>query len=361
MTSRDANIRMVPPKYILMPAVGIDMSDRSIKYAELLPRKHGTRLGRFGEVHLAPGIVENGKIINRDQLVEVLKHIRERQDITFVRTAIPEEQVYYFRTRLPDGDMETLRETIELSLEEHVPISASDAIFDFRVLSRTVSGDAEVAVTAAPRAIIDMYTDVFNAAGMTLLSVELEAEALARTLVHPEDASTHLIVDFGELRTGIAIVSNGDIQFTSTVTIGGRMLTETLAKHFNVSEDEAEGMKKEMGLKRNTSDEELFGLLLNNVAVLRDEINKNFTYWHTHPDEHGKTRPIIESIFLVGGDANLAGLSDYLTSSLRVKTTVADVWVNAGLPEGEIPEISRTASLGYATAIGLALRTTDHE
>ena len=255
----------------------------------------------------------------------------------------------------------SLRETIELSLEEHVPISASDAIFDFKVLSRTDSGDAEVAVTAAPRTIIDMYTDVFSAAGMTLLSVELEAEALARTLIHPDDASTHLIVDFGELRTGIAIVSNGEVQFTSTVTIGGRMLTETLAKHFNVSNEEAEGMKKELGIKRTTTDEELFGLLLNNVAVLRDEVNKNFMYWHTHPDEHGKARPVIESILLVGGDANLAGLSDYLTSSLRVKTTVSDVWVNAGLPEGEIPEISRTASLGYATALGLALRTTDHE
>ena len=291
----------------------------------------------------------------------MLTHIRERQDITFVRTAIPEEQVYYFRTRLPDGDMETLRETIELSLEEHVPIAASEAIFDFKVLNHAENGDAEVAVTAAPKNIIDMYMDVFAAAGMTLLSVELEAEALARTLIHPEDLATYMVVDFGELRTAIAIVSAGEVQFTSTVTIGGRMLTETLAKHFSVSVEEAESMKKEIGLRRNTSDEELFGLLLNNVAVLRDEVNKNFMYWHTHPDEHGKARPAIEGVMLVGGDANLSGLSDYLTSSLRVKTTVADVWLNAGLPEGDIPAISKASSLGYATALGLALRTIDHE
>jgi Tfp pilus assembly PilM family ATPase len=139
------------------------------------------------------------------------------------------------------------------------------------------------------------------------------------------------------------------------------MLTDTLAKHFNVSPEEAESMKKEIGLRRNTSDQELFGLLLNNIAVLRDEVNRNFLYWHTHPDEHGKTRPAVESVYLVGGDANLSGLSDYLTSSLRVKTTVADVWVNAGLPAGEIPEISKMSSLGYATALGLALRTIDHE
>lgn len=361
MSLDDPHTSIVPPKYILMPAVGMDMSDRSIKYAELLPKKEGRHLGRFGEVHLAPGIIENGKIINRDQLVEVITHIRERQDITFVRTAIPEEQVYYFRTRLPDGDMETLRETIELSLEEHVPIAAADAIFDFKVLGHADNGDAEVSVTAAPKVVIDAYMDVFAASGMTLLSVELEAEALARTLIHPEDMSTYMIVDFGELRTGIAIVSGGEVQFTSTVTIGGRMLTDTLAKHFNVSPEEAESMKKEIGLRRNTSDQELFGLLLNNIAVLRDEVNRNFLYWHTHPDEHGKTRPAVESVYLVGGDANLSGLSDYLTSSLRVKTTVADVWVNAGLPAGEIPEISKMSSLGYATALGLALRTIDHE
>ena len=91
------------------------------------------------------------------------------------------------------------------------------------------------------------------------------------------------------------------------------------------------------------------------MAVLRDEINKHFIYWHTHPDENGNARPTIEEIVLVGGGSNLSGLPDYLSASLRVKTSVANIWTNVSLPAGGIPELSRGESVGYATAVGLSL------
>ena len=136
------------------------------------------------------------------------------------------------------------------------------------------------------------------------------------------------------------------------------MLTETLAKHFNVPMEEAEKMKREFGLRRD-GPQDLFSLLLNNVAVLRDEINRHFIYWHTHPDDTGSTRPPIEEIVLIGGDSNLSGLSDYLSASLRVKTVDGNVWTNVRFPSGSVPDLSKKDSLGYATAIGLSLHEAD--
>ncbi len=170
-----------------------------------------------------------------------------------------------------------------------------------------------------------------------------------------------MIVDFGETRTGIAISYAGQVYFTSTIAIGGRMLTETLAKHFGIGIPEAEAMKRQFGLSKGTPEQDVFSLLLNNVAVLRDEINKHFIYWHTHPDENGAARPAIEEIILVGGDANLSGLPDYLSASLRVKTVVANVWTNVHIPGSGVPELSRNDSLGYATAIGLSLHEAEND
>ena len=352
--ARPRNFLFPPPAFILMPAVGIDISDRSIKYARLVPIGDGYKLGDFGSVPLAPGIVEGGRIIAPDLLEAALGDLRRKHNISFVRAALPEEQMYYFRATFPAGPREVLRDTIELSLEEHVPLSGPDAVFDFEVVSQN-GADVEVAVTAAPRSVVESYTDTFSAAGLTLLSLELEAEALARTVITSGDKVAHLIVDFGETRTGIAISYEGEIFFTSTIAIGGRMLTETLAKNFNIPMEEAEKMKQEFGLVRNTPRQDLFSLLLNNVAVLRDEINKHFIYWHTHPDENGNARPTIEEIILVGGGSNLSGLPDYLSASLRVKTSVANIWTNVSLPSGGVPELSRGESVGYATAVGLSL------
>jgi type IV pilus assembly protein PilM len=349
-----------PPNFLLLPAVGIDISDRSIKYAELIPRKGGYRLGRWGDVPLAPGIVEGGRIVSQPLLEEVLTNLRIKHGISFVRAALPEEQMYFFRLHIPDGPKDILRDTLELSLEEHVPILAAETLFDFEVISRS-GGDAEVAVTAASRVVIESYSETFKNAGLTLLSLELEAEAVARAIVRNSDSFARLVVDFGETRTGIAINYGGHVQFTSTVNIGGQMLTETLAKHFSIPLAEAEKMKREFGLRRNSPNQDLFALLLNNVAVLRDEINRHFVYWHTHPDENGKQRPPIDEIILVGGDSNLAGLPDYLSASLHVKTTVADVWSNVSLPPQGVPDLSRNDSLGYATALGLALHDTNYE
>ena len=358
--ARIRNFLFAPPAFILLPAVGIDISDRSIKYAKLLPTPEGFHLEGFTDISLESGIVEGGKILEPKKLQDILTGLRKKYDISFVRTALPEKQMYFFRTSIPDGPLEVIHDTIELSLEDHVPIPVSEAIFDFEVVGHS-GANVEVAVTAASREVVESYIDIFKSSGLTILSLELEADAVARTVIKKDDTFAHLIVDFGETRTGIAVAYGGQIYFTSTVNIGGRILTETLAKHFAVTVAEAEAMKREFGLRRNGPNQDLFSLLLNNIAVLRDEINKHFIYWHTHPDETGKARPPIEQIVLVGGDSNLVGLPDYLSASLRVKTIVADVWTNVNLPARGVPELSRQDSLGYATAIGLSMHDTNDD
>lgn len=357
---RSLNYFFPPPNFLLLPSVGIDISDRSIKYAELIPTASGLHLGRFGEVVLPPGIVENGRIVTSVRLEEELSKLRREKKLVCARAALPEEQMYFFQTRLPAGSYQELREAIELSIDEHVPMPPSETVFDFEIVDR-IGNEVEVSVTAAASSVIESYADTFSHAGILLRSLELEAEAVARAVIHPDDTVARLLVDFGETRTGIAIVERGHVRFTSTVSIGGQLLTETLAKNFKVSIEEAEKMKREFGLRRNSPHQDLFSILLNDISVLRDEINKHFVYWHTHTSESGGEHSQIEEIVLVGGDSNLAGLPDYLSTSLRVRTVVADVWTNVTLPEKEVPDLSRNDSLGYATAIGLALHSTDQE
>ena len=150
-------------------------------------------------------------------------------------------------------------------------------------------------------------------------------------------------------------MSHGVITFTSTLDLGGATLTKMIQKNFNVNAEEADKMKKKFGLQRNMENKEIFSVLLNSASVLRDEIAKNFLYWHTHKDEEDRERPPIKKIILCGGDANLIGLAEYFSISIKNKVETANVWANIFDTEKYIPEITFNRSLTYAAAIGLAL------
>jgi type IV pilus assembly protein PilM len=342
------------PKFLELPSFGLDISDESIKYIELLKTKKGIKVGRYGEKKIPAGIIESGKIKDPKRMEEVLIALRKEQGIRSVRVSLPEEQVYIFNLKLEKTGLENIREGIELSLEEHIPIPAQDAIFDYDILNED-DQSLKLQVAAIPKNVIEEYLSVLKNSLYFVKSFELESQAICRSVVKKGDIGTYMVVDFGRIRTGIFIISNGIVVFTSTLDLGGRTLSEMIGKNFKISLEEAEEKKKEFGLKRNDKSTEIFPVLLNGVSILRDEVVKNFLYWHTHKDEEGKDRPKINKIILSGGDSNLAGLFEYFAVSMKVDTELANVWVNITETEKYIPEISLDESLTFATALGLAL------
>jgi type IV pilus assembly protein PilM len=337
-----------------MPSFGLDISDESLKFIELITTTKGIKVGRFGERKIPPGIIEDGKIQDQKKIQEILVSLRDEEDMRSVRVSLPEEQIYLYKLRLEKTELDSIREAIELSLEEHIPIPAQDANFDYEIIDEDKKS-LQIQVVAIPRGVIDDYLEVFKDSKIAVKSFELEAQAVARASIKKDDIETYMIVDFGEKRTGISIVSKGIVMFTSTIDIGGIMLTNTIQKSFNVSKEEADKMKKEFGLQRNVANQEIFPVLLNSVSILRDEISKHFLYWHTHKNEEGKDNPPIKRIILCGGDSNLIGLADYFSISLKTSVEMANVWINLINTEKNIPDISFKRALSFAAALGLAL------
>ena len=344
----------------MAPSFGLDISDESLKFVELVPTKNGIRMGRYGERKIPIGIIESGKIKNPAKLKEVLSALRQEEGIRFVRVSLPEEQIYLYRLRLGKSGLKNIREGIELSLEEHIPIPAQEAIFDYDFLSED-SQSLEIQIAAIPQNVIENYLSVFRGSLLSVQSFELEGQAISRAVIKKGDPETYMIVDFGQTRTGIAIVSGGVVMFTSTLDIGGTSLNNMIKKNFNVSSEEAEKMKRQYGLQRNVKNKEIFAVLLNSVSILRDEIDKHFLYWHTHKDEENRDHPPIKKIILCGGDSNLVGLSEYLSVSMKTKVEMANVWTNIVETGVYVPEISFNKSLTFAAALGLALGDFDYD
>ena len=380
MLRNSYNVFFPTPSFLAVPSFGFDISDESLKFIELRITSSGIKVGRYGERKIPPGIIEGGSIKDPKKLETILTSIRKEEGVKSVRVSLPEEQIYVFKMKLDKEGLEHIREGIELSLEEHIPIPGPDAIFDYEILEQD-SKIVRIQVVAIPKNVIASYLEVFQGASMSVQSFELEAQAIARAVIKKGDPNAYMIVDFGEKRTGISIVSKGIamlsstidvggvilivskgiVVFTFTLDLGGIMLTQMIQKNFNISFEEAEKMKKQFGLQRNTANKEIFSVLLNSVSILRDEVAKHFLYWHTHKDEDGKDNPPIKKIILCGGDSNLIGLSEYFAVSLKTKVEMANVWTNIQATENSIPEISFKKALSFAASLGLALGDFDHD
>jgi type IV pilus assembly protein PilM len=349
------------PSFLAAPSFGLDIGDESVKFLELINTKHGIQVGRHGERNIPVGIMDAGKIKDSKKMEEILVKLRDEVGIKSVRVSLPEEQVYLFQLRLDKNGLVHVRESIELSLEEHIPIQASEAIFDYEIINQD-DKYLDIQVAAIPKDVIENYIVTFQNAEINVQSFELEAQAISRAVVKKGDLDTYMIVDFGAKRTGIFIISRGVVMFTSTLDVGGFMLNEMIAKNFKISFEEAEKMKRKYGLERNTDNKEIFSVILNSVSILRDELVKHFLYWHTHKDEDGKNNPAITKVLLCGGDSNMIGLADYLAISMKTKVEMANVWINIIEDAGNyVPDINFKQALSFAASLGLALRDYDNE
>lgn len=342
------------PTYLNMDSCALDISDESIKYGQLVISSSGLRLSKFGKEKIPEGVITSGKIEDDKKLIDILKEIKKREHLSFVRVSLPEEQMYIVTLSLPQMKAEALREAILLQIEEHIPLKASEISFDYDLVfedDKTIV----IEVVAVSIEVIEGYLSVFSRAGLTPLSFESEAQAIARAVIPNGEKSTTMIVDFGYNRTGVSITYNGNVLFTTTLDIGGVNLTEMLAKNFSLSFEEAEKMKKSYGLSNTSKVNKIFPVIINGISVLRDELNKQYIYWKTHNEEKGFVNEEIERIILCGGNANLSGLADYLEASMKIKVEHANTWTNISNMENGIPDISFEESLSYVTVLGLAL------
>lgn len=347
-----------PPAFLIMPAVGVDVSDKSIKFLQFERTRAGCKLSVFGDVDLKEGVVVDGEIKDSKLLIEALKVVKERSNANFARASLPEQKAYFFTTKIPaDASHEQIMKILEFELEEHVPLSPGEAIVDYdRVIGDIEEKEIGVGVTVYPRATVTKYTDAFIQAGLFPLSLEIEAHATERSIIPKGDLGTMMAIDLGETGTGLSIVSKGMLAFTSTLDMAGATLTKIFVEELSLAEGDVAHAKNTIGITINEEHAILTKKLLSVVDILVEEIKRHRVYWETHEGEGGTKNSLIDEVLLCGGNANIKGLPEYIEHALAIPTRRANVWQNAFSIEEVVPHMSYEVSLSYSTAVGLALR-----
>jgi type IV pilus assembly protein PilM len=335
-----------------MPSVGIDISDEIVRYAELKRTGAQFSVGLTGEQAIPKDVVLEGYINDKAQLIEILKQIQKKHNLHFVKASLPEEKSYLFKTEIPMMNFSDIRGALRFKIEENVPLSLADAVYDHRILRKPQPGDKTifVSVTVVHSKVIQSYLEVFRSANLEPMELQIESQAITHAAVPRDAMETYIVIAMREHRTILSIVSGGEVQFTSTLHVGGDVVASSLQKNLNIGIEEVDRIRKGKEVRDSN---EMFVSLVSAASALRDEVQKLISYWENHSREHGYNRDI-QKIYISGSDAML-GLDDYLSRSLDIKTEITNPWVNILEVKDYIPPISMREALDYLPVLGLAL------
>src|SRR3989344_712483 len=179
------------PKYLRPSGLGLDISDRSLKFAELFSKEGHLELGAFGSKIIPDGVISSGEVKDKGALTRLLEgdlgEFKEHEIIL----SLPEEKAFVGLVTLPLMPSENIHEALELQLEEHVPLSAKEAIFDYELIPSAEAKDhLDAVLVAFPRNLVEDYRDAVKAAGLKPFVFEMETQALVRSILPKGEEET---------------------------------------------------------------------------------------------------------------------------------------------------------------------------
>jgi type IV pilus assembly protein PilM len=340
--------------YSSKPLFGFDLGHGSIKIVQIDNDGKKPRLQGYGTTSFDPKAINEGVIVDYDAVSKaahnlINEHLVGSLNTQRISASLPVLHSFSRIVNLPVMNDKDIHEAVRIEAGQYIPTPLNDLYLDYQLVEKGEDSQ-DFLVAAAPRKVVDSYLELFNRLGLELVCLEPSILSVSRVVQQAQkyDFPT-LVIDCGSITTDLIIYNKSVVRVTGTIKFGGEELTKSIMTKLNVSYEEAAKMKRTYGVDPGEKQPKMVSALSQNLQFLTSEIKKISRYY----EERDKDRNVkVEQVVILGGGANLPGFSTYMTSELRIPTTLADVWQNMEVNHIQKPNSVETNM--YATAAGLA-------
>lgn len=336
--------------------IGIDVSDRSIKVVELSDDDNPT-LRTVCWSPLSPNLMRRGVIQDPLAVAAEITAALARCSPVAVRgkmvvASIPEPQSFVRPLQIPVMSDQETDEAVKWAVRQHIPFDLDRVYLDWQPVLGATGDQREVLVGAARRDVVDPLLDVLDAAGLQVVALELEAQALVRSLLPIDVAGVAgvLLIDMGATATNTIYFDQGGMRFTTGIQRGGDDLTMRLAQEMSLRPTQAAEQKAVIGADSigSPTAAAMADLTRDLVESIRGAIQE--------PVSQGANSGI-RAILLSGGTANLPGIVNIFNDAFPgVPVQVGNPLINLSRGDDKDSPLSLADAAHFTTAIGLALR-----
>lgn len=338
--------------------MGLDISDLSLKAVQIQKKARINTIRALNWQAVPAGLIEEGVIKDEDKIAKLIRRVIEKSTDKFTTQyaaiSLPEPKTFIKLIDIASKKIEghKIRDLIRKELPRHIPIDINEMQIDWQEVNNGHKY-RKFLVAAVPKTIVEEYVKVCNMAGIEVVALEVEAQAIERAILprvkNKDSEGVKIILDLGASRTSIILLDRGMIQFANSIAnLSGEKITEKIMEKKNLSHDKAEKAKLICG----SSPKKCKGVILEIINEAIDELVKEIINAINFYQDHfaGQTKDL--QIILCGGGANMNNIDKTLEEKLKRKIVIADPLANIS---SELPKKVGNIE-AYTTAIGLALR-----
>lgn len=343
--------------------IGIDISDRSIKIAEVVGRRH-PQLKSVCWSALSPTIMRRGVIQDVAAATTALREAFTKcspQPIegNVVVASIPETQSFVRVLEIPAMPDHEVDEAVQWAVRQHIPFDLDRVYLDWQAVAGTGFDvrRRHVLVGAVQRDVVDPLLQVFDGVGLKVAAFELEAQAIVRSIL-PSDAQDVrgvLMIDLGATSTNVIFFDQGVIRFTTSVQLGGDDLTQQLSHSLSLQPGMAAEQKALVGVSGQQDQQaQVVAALRQGMLELLSRVQRVVKEMQAQFSQ--EDRPV-KAIMLSGGSANLPGIIAVFAEVFPgVPIEMGNPFININSNDKRPVPLSPADSSHFVTAVGLALR-----
>jgi general secretion pathway protein L len=347
-----------------MISVGIDIGTYSIKVAEIEPTSKSYVIRRVQEFPLSLDPSKDKKI----EIIDTLRTLFMQYDLDHTQFifAVPQRFVSARLLNFPFRERFKVQKAMVSQLEDELPLSQEDAIFDAKIV-RYIGKGADVLAMAVPRERVSDIVELAHDCGVSpiLISAESlglsnlferwdqtppEVPALAQDL--PAARPAELIVDIGHTSTQMLVYAEGMLLGARTIDWGAKNIADALGLKYGlnylqaIKELQSKGfvlLDKSQGTREQVAFSQVIeGSLQILIADMRLKLMELETELHLQWTKG----------LLMGGGAQLKNVSGYLTQHFQIQFNKYKQFDHH--PTASF-EFSTHLELASGSAVGLAL------
>ncbi|MBU0999576.1 type IV pilus assembly protein PilM [Patescibacteria group bacterium] len=332
-------------------AFGLDLSDDALYLMEVKGESAGS-VTSAAHFELSSGIVEDGKILDQEKLVEILRNAYvgaqpESPHKNNVVLGLPESQTYigHFSISKEISKKELLDE-VYAEAGDNMPIDLENAAWDYEILV-TTENSYEILFAAASAEIVEDYEHAMNLAGLDLKVLEPEALALSRSLIKLSDLEADqgvAILDIGARTSNLQFVDKLGLQLSLAIPVAGNHFTTAIAEYLKIKVDQAEANKRAKGF----SDARQAKVLRSTISHIVNEFEEARNYYEA------KTVRKVTDVVLCGGSSAMPGIDAELQKLFGVAVSLgAPPFAMLDLQPHQIAAVSGFAMRARAMSPGI--------
>lgn len=340
--------------------VGVDIGSESLRAVEVKDaRKPRPTVLRYHEVALPDGAVKNGEVLEVHTVAATLKHLWTSGGFKSknVVLGMGNPKVLVRDLTVPKLSKKEIRESLPFTVQDMLPVPVAEALLDFYPVSEGVGEHGPVVnglLVAAVKDAVNANLTAVQLAGLTPTDMDLIPFALNRLLKRSANgAGTVALVDVGANTTNVVITTDGVPQFVRIIPSGGADITKRLMSRLELTEEEAEAAKREMGIVPGTTDDaqqQAAAIIQELSNELLNSLRNTLRYFVT-----ARQGGAIDRISLSGRGSKLASFADALGEMTRVPVVSEDPFASLTVSKSASRGGLMPDSSGMSVAVGLAL------